>query len=226
MAAGKHAGKGAVGLMALALLALPAGGAASESAPAGVSDAQLFTREFREKGALRFYETAEEELRLGRFEAAFLRYRFLTARVGGDPGYRPLAAMAEHRLRFLAGQMGLVGVEVPPLRAVRPRRSPRAPAALRSSPDPAPDPAALSERARPATAPTSETPVPPPATPAARVTASPPSGPPAPDSPSPAEPAPQEPERAEQKPPTEPRAPSPPPTRWQRLKERLFFWRK
>ncbi|MCL6621194.1 MAG: hypothetical protein K6T55_03750 [Syntrophobacterales bacterium] len=225
MAAGKRAGKAAAGLMALALLAIPAGGAASESAPGGVSDAQLFTREFREKGALRFYETAEEELRLGRFEAAFLRYRFLTARVGGDPAYLPLAAMAEHRLRFLAGQMGLMGVEVPPLRAVRSRQAHRAPA-LRSSPDPAPDPATLPEKARPAAAPTPETPVPPPATPAARVTASPPPGPPAPDRPSPAEPAPQEPERAEQKPPAEPRAPSPPPTRWQRLKERLFFWRK
>jgi len=210
MAAGKHAGKAAAGLMALALLAIPAGGAASESAPAGVSDAQLFTREFREKGALRFYETAEEELRLGRFEAAFLRYRFLTARVGGDPAYRPLAAMAEHRLKFLRGQMGLAGVEVPPLRPAKLRlrragvsRSPAAPEPERPSP--------AAQRGAPG----------PPVPPVPEVQAAPESGNPPPAPPAPP-PSPPEPEEAAGKPAPE----TPPPTRWQRWKQRLLFWRK
>ncbi len=215
--------------MALVLLSLLAGGSrASESAPATVTEAQLFTREFREKGALRFYEATEEELRLGRFEAAFLRYRFLKGRVAGDPAYRPLTAMVDHRLRFLSGQMGLAGVEVPALRATRPRPAPAAPAAPRAIQDPppgttgqpekaqAPQAAAPESAASPLPAPAAD---PPPA-------ASGPLAADAPPSPAPEQQKAQEMELAEQKPAPEAPAPPPPPSRWQRLKARLFFWRK
>ncbi|MEJ5329048.1 MAG: hypothetical protein WHT07_02725 [Desulfobaccales bacterium] len=191
-----------------------------------MTEAQLFSREFREKGALRFYDATEEELRLGRFEAAFLRYRFLKARVGGDPAYLPLTAMVDHRLRFLAGQMGLTGQEVPPLRVTRPRLSPAAPQAVKDS-GPAKDAKPQKAQAAPAAAPESAA-SPPPAPAAGPRTAAPPaSGPPALDAAPAAAPEQQKPsgpELADQKPGPEPPAPST--SRWQRLKARLFFWRK
>lgn len=217
--------------MALLLLcSLGSGALASESTPAAVSDARLFTWEFREKGALRFYEATEEELRLGRFEAAFLRYRFLKARVGGDPAYRPLTAMVDQRLRFLAGQMGLAGQDVPPLRGTRARLSPAAPAASQAGKEPAPAKGAKPEKVQTGPAGPESAASPPPA-PAASPppAAAPASGPPAPDAPPPPAPEQQkapEIEPADQKPAAEASPPSPPSSRWQRLKARLFFWRR
>lgn len=217
--------------MALLLLCSLGSGAlvgarASESTPAAVTEAQLFSREFREKGALRFYDATEEELRLGRFEAAFLRYRFLKARVGGDPAYRPLTAMVDHRLRFLAGQMGLAGQEVPPLRAARSRLSPAAPRAVKDS-GPAKGAGPGKAKAAPAAAPESAASPPPAAAMPPSTETSPASGAPAPDAaPSP---APQQ-QKASEMQPAEPApvapTPTPPSSRWQRLKARLFFWRK
>lgn len=233
MGTGKRTGKGAARLMVLLLLSSLgsgplAGALASESTPAAVSDARLFTREFREKGALRFYEATEEELRLGRFEAAFLRYRFLKAQVGGDPAYRPLTAMVEHRLCFLAGQMGLTGQEVPPLRATRSRPSPAAPAGPRAVKDPAPAKGAEPGKAEAVTAAQTESSASPPPAPDMRPSAeTSPAGPPGPDAAPPAAPEQQKPlsaEPADQK--SAPEAPAPSPSRWQRLKARLFFWRK
>lgn len=231
MSTGKRRGKGAARLMALLLLCSLGSGAlvgarASESTPAAVTEAQLFSRELREKGALRFYDATEEELRLGRFEAAFLRYRFLKARVGGDPAYRPLTAMVDHRLRFLAGQMGLAGQEVPPLRATRARLSPAAPRAVKDS-TPAKGAGPGKAPAAPAAAPESAASPPPASPPRPSPETSPASGPPAPDAAPPAAPEqqkPSAPELTDQKPGPEPPAPSP--SRWQRLKARLFFWRK
>ncbi len=208
---------------------------ASESDPTPVppvSDAQLFTREFREGGALKFFDATEAEVRLGKFESALLRYRFLKGQVAGNPAYRPLIAMVNHRLHFLQEQMGLAGVEVAPLRPVRMRRAARKPAAQEtkaagpSSPAPktpadapeakAPEAAAIPPEKTSAVSP-GDAPAPAPADPKPAAPA-PPAGP----SPAPGTP-PASPEGDKVKEPAP--EPPPPPSRWQRLKKRLLFWR-
>jgi hypothetical protein len=91
---------------------------AAEGGPAGEalrSEARLFSQELEGSGVLSFYEATEGEVRLGRFESALLRYRFLKEQLANRPGYRPLTAVVEQRLDFLKGQMGIAGLDFPPL---------------------------------------------------------------------------------------------------------------
>lgn len=230
-----------VGRAGLALIALLLGWNAaalgSESGPApamAVSDAQLFTREFREGGALKFYDATEADLRLGKFELAMLRYRFLKGQVAGHPAYRPLMAMVDHRLKFLKEQMGLAGVEVAPLRPVRGRRAARKVATSEAgAADPlpaakgAPVVAPVGKASEPSGAPPGKEPpgvpgaAPTPAPAEGKLEAQPPeNGQGAPPGVLPASPAE---DKVKESPPEPPPSP-PPPSRWQRLKKRLLFW--
>ncbi len=89
-----------------------------------VSEVGLWGQELREGGLLRFYEATEAELRVGKFESAALRYRFLKGQLLDKPAYQPLGDLVEQRLKLLAVLMGLRGGEMTPLVPGRGSRSP------------------------------------------------------------------------------------------------------
>jgi hypothetical protein len=179
-----------------------------------VSDAALFARDLRAGGALKFYESTEDLLRAGQFERALLRYAFLKGQIAGLAGYRPLVTMVNQRLHFLQGQLRLPDQELPALKAPPawsqpPKKKEEARTAPPLSPSakvpPAPDDkkeyAGLAEGAK------------------SELVSS-PSGQSQAAAPQPQETPPKtEDARAEAE-------SAPPPSRWQRLKQRLLFWKK
>jgi hypothetical protein len=189
---------------------------------APVSDAALFAQEMRTAGALKFFENTEDLLRVALFERALLRYRFLKGQIGGHPGYRALVIMINKRLDFLKGQLRLpeadfAALTPPEARQGRQKKAHVAQAAPSGPPASKQEPAEDGKEGAKVQA--SESNIP------SKANSSPPQGDlgaaPPPHSPA----SQQQSERIqEQKPPEPP--PGPPPSRWQRLKQRLLFWRK
>ncbi|MDI6854180.1 MAG: hypothetical protein QME75_11335 [Deltaproteobacteria bacterium] len=189
-----------------------------------VSDAGLFQQELQACGALKFCDNTEDLLRAGHFERALLRYYFLKRQISPQPGYQPLVHLINQRLDFLKEQLKLPAADYaalhgPRIRKMPPTRTQAAPTPPPDQPAPTPEPAAAGGRAP--TSPVGEgaapsTAAPSPAledlaaAPAPSITDSPPK--PGAD------------QVQEEKPPEAP--PSPPPSRWQRLKRRLWFWRR
>jgi hypothetical protein len=220
--------------LALAVLLLLPGVSGADGFAAGepdyrVTDYALFLEELHAAGALKFFENTEDILRIAEFERALLRYRFLKGQIDRDPGYRPLAAVINQRLAFLAGQLRLGEEDLAPLRPTlirRSRPSPRAaapppPAAAPEKPPVASTPPEAGSPPSASEAPEAGQAGPPEVQPG--LPPAPAGGEPAPAVLSPG-PLPTEPVQVQE---PQPEAqPAAPPSRWQRFKERLRSWRK
>lgn len=103
------------------------GGGMPDSGAAPFTDYGYFLGELQAAGALKFYYTTEEMLRLAQFEQALMRYRFLKGHIQRKVDYRGLTDMVDLRLRFLKRQMHLQERDIaaiPPRKARIPRMKP------------------------------------------------------------------------------------------------------
>lgn len=124
-----------------ALLALPS------LAPARVSlDYRVMLEEYQAGGGLQFYAKTEEFLRLGEFEQALFRYRFLKGQVEARPEYRALVTALNQRLRLLKRQMHLTDTDIQPLPRWRVARSARSGEPGIKPPEPASPPSQTTDR--------------------------------------------------------------------------------
>lgn len=181
-----------------------------------VTDAASFAQELHTSGALQFYGHTEDLLRTGQFDRALLRYAFLKAQIGGQPGYRPLVRLIDQRLHFLKGQLKLPAGEMAALKAPRVRQS--RPGKAQTAHDAHLDspPANQQSGANTGQDPARESP---------RLAATDQAPPRQEEAGAPLQAAkPQE--KPEEVQVEEEKPPAPPPSRWQRLKRRLLFWRK
>jgi hypothetical protein len=204
-----------IGPALLALMFLAAGALPVTSTYGYGTDARQFAGEFQSRGAFKFAEDTEDELRAGRFELAYARYLFLRSHIRGSSLYFALNSMVDQRLHFLASQMGLKEIPsyaapsykklkrrvrkqaraVPPKTSAKPAIAPASAEAKEPKP-PVPQPGAAEkpEKSAKAPAPAIQTPTQPP-----------------------------EPEPPKEK--TEAKKPAPPPpSLWEKLKHRLKFW--
>ena len=194
--------------------------------PQHLMDYDLFLGELRSAGALKFYETTEEILRLGQFERALLRYSFLKSAVSGQALYRGLVASIDLRLRFLREQMHLTAPEITPVKPPKKRKVRRQvakapPPPAETKPPETPE-KGKEEGAPPAAGPpVPVTPTAPGVTPGKPPEAAPAAPPKAPE----AQAAPEGEEAAKVKEEKEAK-PAPPPSLWQRIKNRIYFWKK
>jgi hypothetical protein len=231
----RHVWLAGLGLALAVLMLLPGlsapDGAAVEEQDFHVTDYGLFIEELHAAGALKFFENTEDLLRIAEFERALLRYRFLKGQIARDPGYRPLVAVINQRLAFLAGQLRLGEEDLASLTPTRiKRRRPSQRASIPAPPPAAPEKTPVSSTQSEAEAPSA------PGAPESGQDSSPapeilPALHPAPASSEPppvtASPGtlPTEPVQVQEPPPEAQPAP-PPPSRWQRFKDRLRSWRK
>lgn len=169
------------------------------------NDARQFAGELQSRGAFKFAEDTENQLRSGKFELAFARYLFLRSHIRGSSLYMALNDMVDQRLHFLAAQMGLK--EIPAYAAPSYKKLKRrvikeakavTPAEQKKGKEPEVAPKPGEEE------------------PAEMVI------PGAPAAPTPTQP-PEEEEKAEEEKP-EAKKPPPPPSLWEKLKRRLKFW--
>jgi hypothetical protein len=223
-------------LPVLALLALTAwaGGpvwADGEAKPAAPSpknmDLALFTEEIQAAGAIKFYESTEEILRLAQFERALLRYRFLKGQIAGQSFYRGLTAQVDQRLRFLGEQMRLHSADLGPVGSGKQRQRHRTVASVQKKGAPPKETGKKEEALKSSGKKEEEKP----AAPKAEAAAPPPKGeaeagpaaPPPPETGLPPQLAPEEKGKEEK---TSAQPPPPQPSRWDRVKQKLQFWKK
>ncbi|MEW6388155.1 MAG: hypothetical protein AB1491_11625 [Thermodesulfobacteriota bacterium] len=206
--------------------ALANGESKAPAKPRQLKDYDLFLGELHSAGALKFYETTEEILRLGQFERALLRYRFLKGAVSGQSMYAPMVASINQRLRFLQEQMHLTAADIAPARRPKKRRvrrkvAQKPPPPVEAKPPATPEPG-KPEGAPPAAAPPGQViPGAPGVTPA-KPPEAPPTAPPTVEEPKAAPGAEETPQAKEEK----EAKPKPRPSLWQRIKKRLYFWKK
>jgi len=234
-----------LGLALLWLAAAPVWADGEKRLPAVAGpqvDIKLFQEELQAAGALKFFETTEELLRLAQFDRALLRYRFLKGQVMGHSLYRPLVTQIDYRLQFLKTQMKLRPADLGPVG--RPRKTLRRRVVAAHPPEtdkkkeegkpktePKEEPKPRTDKQEEDGAKKQEEPgvTPPPVTPekpaaAGKGAEGGPAAPPPPETGLPPKVGPAD--EGEEDQVGEAKPAPPPPSRWERIKRKLQFWKK
>jgi hypothetical protein len=197
-------------------------------------DLALFTEEIRAAGAIKFYESTEEILRLAQFERALLRYRFLKGQIAGQAFYRGLMVQVDQRLRFLGEQMRLHPADLGPVGSGKLRQRRRTMASVQKKVESPKETSKKDENlkisgkkeAEKPAVPTAEVAGPPPGSASPPPKGEPEAEPAAPPPPETGLPPKLDPGEKEKEEKSAEKPPAPPPSKWERVKQRLQFWKK